>query len=121
MLDKACIPNCWKAAKIIALHIKGHVLAPGNCRMLAVSDTMYRLYANVLREVVTEWCKTKTKIPDSQFGFYPGQNTATHVFLRHLIHSAWKNKPHSSPRLQVAFIDFKQACDTIPRDKLWDH
>eukprot|EP00983_Pelagomonas_calceolata_P062839 1147457-Pelagomonas_calceolata.AAC.5 len=29
--------------------------------------------------------------------------------------------PNSSPRLLVAFIDFKQACDPIPRGKLWEH
>eukprot|EP00983_Pelagomonas_calceolata_P041520 1138112-Pelagomonas_calceolata.AAC.1 len=29
--------------------------------------TLYRLYANILGEVVTGWCKDKNKIPDTQF------------------------------------------------------
>jgi len=41
--------------------------------MLAVWGMMYRLYANVLPEVVTNWCKTENKIPESQYGFYPGR------------------------------------------------
>eukprot|EP00983_Pelagomonas_calceolata_P062838 1147457-Pelagomonas_calceolata.AAC.4 len=53
MLDKVCIPEYWKAAKCTPFHKKGHVLDPGNCRMLAASGTMYCLYAIVLREVVT--------------------------------------------------------------------
>ena len=119
MLDKACIPDCWKSAKITPLHKKGQVLDPGNYRMLAVSGTMYRLYTNVLREVVTDWCRDKSKIPDTQFGFYPGRNTLQPMFiLRHLRHAAQALKPNSSSRLMVAFIDFKQAYDTIPRDKL---
>jgi len=122
MLDKACIPDCWKSAKITPLHKKGQVLDPGNYRMLAVSGTMYRLYTNVLREVVTDWCRDKSKIPDTQFGFYPGRNTLQPMFiLRHLRHAAQALKPNSSSRLMVAFIDFKQAYDTIPRDKLWEH
>jgi len=57
--------------------------------MLAVSGTMYRVYVNVLRVYVTEWCQKNNKIPDTQFGFYPGRNTLQPVFiLRHLLHAA---------------------------------
>eukprot|EP00983_Pelagomonas_calceolata_P088286 1157169-Pelagomonas_calceolata.AAC.2 len=77
MLIKACLSECWEAAKITPLHKKGHVLDPGNYRMLAVSGTMYCLYANVLREVVTDWYKTKNRTQDPQFSFYPGRNTCS--------------------------------------------
>ncbi len=32
-----------------------------------------------------------------------------------------QKKPHGSPRLHAAFIDFKQAYDFIPRCALWEH
>jgi len=122
MLEKAEIPACWKIARITPLYKKGSVVDPGNYRMLAVSGTLYRLYANVLREVVTRWCKEKRKIPDTQYGFYPGRNTLQPIFiLRHLQHAAQVKRPKGSPRLHVAFIDFKQAYDTIPREALWKH
>ena len=41
--------------------------------------------------------------------------------LRHLQHAARTIKPNGSPRLHAAFIDFKQAYDTTPRDALWKH
>jgi len=41
--------------------------------------------------------------------------------LRHLLHAAQTKKPHGSPRLHAAFIDFKQANDSIPRCALWEH
>ena len=43
--------------------------------MLAVSGTMYRMYANVIRSLLTEWCVATGQIPDTQYGFYPGRNT----------------------------------------------
>jgi hypothetical protein len=46
----------WAKAKISFLHKKGSKLDPNNYRMLAVSGTLYRLYANILRELVTKWC-----------------------------------------------------------------
>jgi hypothetical protein len=55
-------------------------------------------------------------------GFFPGRNTLQPMFiLRHLKHAAQKVKPKGSSRLHVAFNDFKQAYDTIPRLKLWEH
>jgi len=123
MMDKACVPACWKQAKLSPLYKKGPLLNPNSYRMLAVSGTMYRLYANVVRCVVTNWCADKNKIPDTQFGFYPGRSTLHPMFiLRHLRHTARRIKPYNnSPRLHAAFIDFKQAYDTIPRAQLWQH
>jgi len=41
--------------------------------------------------------------------------------LRHLQHAARTIKPRQSPHLHAAFVDFKQAYDTIPRYALWEH
>ncbi len=86
------------------------------------NGTMYRQYANVIRSLLTTWCISKSKIPDTQFGFYPGRNTLQPMFiLRHLQHAARTIKPSNSSRLHTAFIDLKQAYDTIPRQALWSH
>eukprot|EP00983_Pelagomonas_calceolata_P060149 1146250-Pelagomonas_calceolata.AAC.1 len=89
MMERAEIHACCKVAKTTPLFKKGSVLYPGNYRMLAVSGTLYRLYTNVLRKVVTGWCQEKSKIPDTQFGFYPGHNILQPIFiLRHLQHAS---------------------------------
>jgi len=89
MMEKAQIPEMCKAAKVRPLHIRGPVLDLNNYCMLAVSGTMYRLCVNVLRVYVTEWCQKNNKIPDTQFGFYPGRNILQPMFiLRHLLHTA---------------------------------
>ena len=122
LLRQASIPAEWKSAKITPLHKKGSIIHACNYRMLAVSGTFYRLYANVLRTLLQDWCHHHHKIPDSQFGFYPGRSTLHPLFiLRHLKHAAQTHKPRGSPRLYAAFIDFQQAYDSIPRDQLWRH
>ena len=122
LLTESKVPACWKVAKLSPIHKKGEVLKPGNYRMIAVSGVMYRIYANVLKNLVTDWCVKKGKIPDTQFGFFPGRSTLHPLFiLRHLKHAAKKLKPRNSPRLHVAFIDFSQAYDTVPRQQLWSH
>jgi len=105
MMEKAQIPESWKAARITPLHKKGPVLDLNNHRMVAVSGTMYRLYVNVLRVYVIEWCQRNNKIPVTQFGFYPGRSTTQPMFiLRHLQHAAQTRKPHASPRLHAALL-----------------
>ncbi len=120
--ESAGVPANWKVAKITPLYEKGPMLDPNSYRMLAGSGTMYRPYANVIRSLLTTWCISKSKIPDTQFGFYPGRNTLQPMFiLMHLQHAARTIKPSSSSRLHTAFIDFKQAYNTIPRQALWSH
>jgi hypothetical protein len=66
--------------------------------MIAISGVMYRIFANVLKDLVTDWCVKMGKIPDMQFGFYPGGSTLHPLFiLRHLRHAAKKLKPRNSP------------------------
>eukprot|EP00983_Pelagomonas_calceolata_P021428 671615-Pelagomonas_calceolata.AAC.1 len=101
------IPASWKAAKLSPLHKKGALSNPGNYRVIAVSGVMYRFYANVLEDLVTD-CHT--------------QSTLHPLFiLRHLRHAARKLKPWQSPRLHAVFIDSSQAYNTVPRLQLWDH
>ena len=44
LYDKACIPACWKQAKLSPLYKKGPLSDPNNYPMLAVSGTKYRMY-----------------------------------------------------------------------------
>ena len=46
-----------------AVYNKGSKLDPNNYRMLAVSGTLYRLYANILRKLVTKWFVENRKVP----------------------------------------------------------
>ena len=62
-LSKARIPAMWKVAKLSPLHKKGALANPVNYRMIAVSGVMYRVYANVLKDLVTDWCVKKKKGP----------------------------------------------------------
>jgi hypothetical protein len=63
------------------IHKKGQLMIPGNYRMIAVSGTLYRLYANLLRSMVQDWCTKHDKIPDTQFGFFPSRSTLHLLFI----------------------------------------
>ncbi len=119
------LPSAWKLARITPLYKKGPVLSPESYRLLAVSSVLYRLYANSMRAIMTEWCVATSKVPDEQFGFYPGRDTTQPGFvLRHVCHAArWaklKGQRRDS-RVYAAFMDFTQAYDKVDRGRLWQH
>lgn len=112
------IPAEWKQARLVPLHKKGDTILPANYRLLAVNGVLYRIYANALRDLLTEWCVAHHCIPETQFGFYPGRNAQQAQFiLRHLVHQH-VSRQH---RLHAVFVDFKQAYDTVSRERLWAH
>eukprot|EP00983_Pelagomonas_calceolata_P077537 1153911-Pelagomonas_calceolata.AAC.1 len=62
--------------------------------MIAVSGVMYSIYANVLKDLVTDWCVQNNKVPDTRFGCYPGRSILHPLFImRHLKRAAKKLKP----------------------------
>ena len=83
-LSEKRIPACWKTAKISPLYKNGSKLDPNNYCMLVVSGTLYRLYAIILRELVTKWCVENRKVPDTQFGFYPDRSTIQTFYFKAL-------------------------------------
>lgn len=125
LLTQGPLPNLWKQAKISPLYKKGEVGQPGSYRMLAVNSILYRLYANVLRDILTAWCQRTGAIPETQFGFYPGRNTLQPIFiLRHLSHlTRFRHQRDGAPsaKMYAAFMDFTQAYDTVDRPALWKH
>jgi hypothetical protein len=124
-MREGTLPSAWKVARITPLYKKGPVLEPKSYRMLAVSSVLYRVYANVVRDVMTEWCVSTGSIPAEQFGFYPGRDTTQPCFiLRHLCHAAqWAKKKgeRRDSRLYAAFVDFSEAYDRVDRQSLWQH
>jgi hypothetical protein len=39
--------------------------------LLAINSCICRLFANVVRDLLTDWALAEHQIPDSQFGFCP--------------------------------------------------
>ena len=118
ILAEGLLPETWKKTKVIPLYKKEAVLNPKNYRMLAINGCLYRLYANVVRDLLTNWAIAEKKIPDTQFGFCPTRNTNQPLFkLRHVLSVAKEKKK----KLFAAFVDLTAAYDSIDRTKLWTH
>jgi len=119
LLSSGVLPHSWFKTKITPLHKKGALSDPKNYRMLAINGCVYRLFSNVVRDLLTEWALAEHQIPDTQFGFCPTRNTNQPLFIiRHVLTCA-KNK---QKKVYAAFLDLLAAYDNVQRPGgLWDH
>jgi len=113
-LTVGVIPDAWRKTKNYPSSQKTALLDPRNYRLLAINGPIYKLYANVVRDLLTEWAIAEKQIPDTQFGFCPTRNTNQPIFiLRHLMSMA----ESKSKKLFTAFVDLTVAYDSIKRKK----
>ena len=74
-LSDGVTPHLWNRVKFTPLHKKRSNYVPKNYRLLAINGCIYILFANVVRDLLTDWALAEHQIPDSQFDFCPTKNT----------------------------------------------
>jgi len=55
LLSDGVTPHLWHKVKITPLHKKGPITSPQNYRLLAINGCIYRLFANVVRDLLMDW------------------------------------------------------------------
>ena len=85
-------------------------------RSITVCSILDKLYMTCLTGRLGEWGEENNLRADTQTGFRRDHRTEDSIFtLRTLI----ERHQADDTLLHVAFVDFKKAYDTVPRDKLW--
>lgn len=110
-------PTMWATGVVSPVpKPKGDMTSMDNYRAIAVGSAISKVFAQVILGRLDRWAENGKWRAKSQFGFRKNMGTAEAVFvLRHLIDKSESNKKP----LFAAFIDFKKAYDSVPRDLLW--
>lgn len=109
------MPQRWKEALICPLHKKGDVSNCENYRGIALMDIVYKIMAVAIKNRVNE--VAERKIGQYQCGFRKNRSVIDQVFvLKQII----DNSIDQNLALFMLFIDFKQAYDTVKREKVYE-
>jgi len=117
ILSNKQYPNDWAIGVVTPVpKPKGDPLIMDNYRGITVGSAISKIFAQVLMARIDNWAESNGMRAPTQFGFRKDMGTVDAVFmLRHLVDKAQcGGKP-----LYAAFIDFKKAYDSVPRDLLW--
>ena len=116
LLSDGVTPHLWHRVKITPLHKKGPSTSPQNYRLQAINGCIYRLFANVVKDLLMDWALAEHQMPDSQFGFCPKKEHQSTP-----LYSATHSRYCKKMKVFTAFLDLLAAYDSIPREKLWRH
>ena len=106
-LSDGVTPHFWNRVRITPLHKTSPTMFPKiTVCWLSTVVRIHRLFANVARDLLTDWALAEHQIPDSQFGFCPPRNTNQPLFiLRHIFATAKKEEM----KVYTAFLDLLAA------------
>ena len=111
------VPTSWTRSLLTPVPKNGAQTASfAECRPIAVGSVLPKLYARVLNRRLTEWAEEHRKHALEQAGFRNSMSTEQH--LLHLQHCYDVCQQPDAKPLYLAFVDLKQAYDSVNRDLL---
>jgi sorting nexin-29 len=104
----------WKTSIICPIHKKGEKLDCHNYRGISLLSTMYKIYTNIIKMKLEIY--SESMIGEYQVSFRRGRSTTDQLFtVKQLLEKFWE---YDIDLYQI-FVAFKQAYDSIKREKLY--
>ena len=95
---------------------KGDSSNPENYRPITLLSCLGKLFTSILCDRLNAFADETELINETQTGFRKGYCTIDNIFVLDFLS---KYALNNNKKLYCAFIDFKQAFDTVSRNGLW--
>lgn len=113
-MERRKIPEAWTLSIICPIHKKEDVMDCRNYKGISLLDTSYKILSNVLLARLKPY--GKEIVGEYQAGFRAGKSTMDQI---HNIKQIMEKSYEYNQDLFMLFINYKQAYDSIVREKLW--
>jgi hypothetical protein len=113
--DHSYLPPVWLRAYITPAFKKGDAADPQNYRPIALTCIMCKLMEHIIKDQLLGYLLNKNLISKQQHAFIIKHSTASN--LLECIHD-WSVALNDSNSVDVIYIDFKRAFDSIVYSKL---
>ncbi|KAF0703917.1 hypothetical protein AaE_015198, partial [Aphanomyces astaci] len=110
------VPAAWKVSVTELIFKKGDPSQASNWRPLALQNTLYKLYASILKTRFTLWLDSNERLTNSQKGFRKFNGCHEHNFLAQAMMDTIRRS--KSPFFAV-WYDLRNAFGAMPHDFLW--
>jgi hypothetical protein len=111
-------PEGWNNADIKMIFKKGEKSNPTNYRPIALENSTFKLFTNILNNRLTKWTDENNIIPEFQNGFRAKRGCTDNIFIMKCLIDLPTSDNNA---LFAVFIDFKGAFDNVNHQELWEH
>ena len=109
------IPSLWKQAIVVPVHKKGSKTSVINYRPISLTSVPCKILEQILCERITSYLKANNLLSNAQHGFLAKRSTITQLTLSV---NEWTLAIDSGKLIDVAFLDFAHAFDSVSHQKL---
>ena len=111
------LPPDWKIANIVAIHKKGNKKFVNNYRPVSLTSVCCKIMERIIRRQIMNHLKNEDILSKQQYGFVSGRSTLLQL-LRVL--DKWTESLDTGKEVDVVFLDFQKAFDSVPHNRLLD-
>ena len=114
-VDQGKIPNEWKKAEVIALFKKGSKTDPGNYRPVSLTCITCKVLEKIIRDAIVKHFTQNKLYSECQHGFRTKRSCITQLLEAM---EYFTSKLDIGESVDVIYLDFKKAFDTVPHARL---
>ncbi|CAH8641175.1 unnamed protein product [Dicrocoelium dendriticum] len=109
------LPKDWKEAIVCPIFKKGDKHLPDNYRPVSLTSVLVKLLEKLVRDALEGHLKAFDLLNPSQHGFRKGYSCLTNLLTAR---EHWAEAVDCGKAVDVLFIDFSKAFDTVPHSRL---
>ena len=109
------IPVSWKIQEVRPIFKKGKKSVPGNYRPVSLTSIICKMFETFIRRALYTHLVDNKLLSDSQFGFCQGRSCVSQLLITL---SDWLGELDNNNPVDVAYLDFRKAFDSVPHQRL---
>uniref|UniRef100_M3XLH7 Reverse transcriptase domain-containing protein n=1 Tax=Latimeria chalumnae TaxID=7897 RepID=M3XLH7_LATCH len=114
-LESGVVPKDWRRANVTPIYKKGCKSDPGNYRPISLTSVVGKIMETIVKNSILVHLETQGVIKNSQFGFTKGRSCQTNLLV---FYEAVTKEMDKGNAVDVIFLDFSKAFDTVPHKRL---
>ncbi len=114
-LRTGVVPKAWKRANISAIFKKGDRSDPANYRPISLTSIVCKIFEKFMRTWILDHMERNNLLSPQQYGFLPGRSTTLQLLKTT---DEWSKILDEGDPLDVIYVDFKKAFDSVPHRRL---
>lgn len=114
-LDEGTVPDPWREGHVTPIYKKGAKCKPENYRPISLTPVVSKCMEKLIREALLKHMTENKFLSDMQHGFIPGRSCVTQLLQ---VLDKWTEILDDGGCLDVIYLDFAKAFDTVPHQRL---
>jgi len=113
--DTATLPKDWRRANIAAIFKKGNRSDRKNYRPVSLTSVPCKVMEGIIKEKLTHFLESNSLLCNEQHGFRKGRSCLTNLLESF---EDWTKAVDEGCGLDIVFLDYKKAFDSVPHGRL---